>query len=325
MSGAARAKQRNTEQRDSLAGTQPRDPATVSDDPATVSDDSAAAADDPIVEALRSYDPIVEALRSYKYVSPELSYLERRALDDLWRGVVERCFPLWLAPNIVTLCGGACIASAVLLTLTHSPLLEGAAPSWVYVVNALLIFLYQTFDGSDGKQARRTASGSPLGELMDHGVDAVVVGGIVALTTDAFGLGLASPWAWIKLVGAQASFHASNLTLVLGGRMIVHASDATELQWAIIGVHIVSATFGPCATPPPLSFWGSEPPQLDAQQTLHAAAPRLRKLTPVCSSLRTPCKAGRRGRRPSRPVSRCTSRRGRWTGRAACRCASWSC
>ncbi|CAN1217453.1 Choline/ethanolaminephosphotransferase 1 [Linum perenne] len=34
-------------------------------------------------------------------------------------------------------------------------------------------FLYQTFDAVDGKQARRTNSSSPLGELFDHGCDAL--------------------------------------------------------------------------------------------------------------------------------------------------------
>jgi ethanolaminephosphotransferase len=35
------------------------------------------------------------------------------------------------------------------------------------------LFLYQTLDAIDGKQARRTGSSSPLGELFDHGCDAV--------------------------------------------------------------------------------------------------------------------------------------------------------
>lgn len=34
---------------------------------------------------------------------------------------------------------------------------------------ALGLFAYQTFDAIDGKQARRTGTGSPLGELFDHG------------------------------------------------------------------------------------------------------------------------------------------------------------
>lgn len=38
---------------------------------------------------------------------------------------------------------------------------------------ALCLWLYSTFDNVDGKQARRTGSSSPLGELFDHGCDAL--------------------------------------------------------------------------------------------------------------------------------------------------------
>lgn len=34
---------------------------------------------------------------------------------------------------------------------------------------ALGLWLYSTFDNIDGKQARRTGSSSPLGQLFDHG------------------------------------------------------------------------------------------------------------------------------------------------------------
>lgn len=35
------------------------------------------------------------------------------------------------------------------------------------------MFVYQTFDAIDGKQARRTKTSGPLGQLFDHGCDAV--------------------------------------------------------------------------------------------------------------------------------------------------------
>jgi phosphatidylglycerophosphate synthase len=47
--------------------------------------------------------------------------------------------------------------------------LEGKAPEWVYYLCAFNVFMYQTLDAIDGKQARRTGSSSPLGELFDHG------------------------------------------------------------------------------------------------------------------------------------------------------------
>ena len=35
---------------------------------------------------------------------------------------------------------------------------------------AFTIFIYQTLDAADGKQARRTNSATPLGQLFDHGI-----------------------------------------------------------------------------------------------------------------------------------------------------------
>lgn len=46
-------------------------------------------------------------------------------------------------------------------------------PSWVYASWCIGLFLYQTFDAVDGTQARRTGQSGPLGELFDHGVDAL--------------------------------------------------------------------------------------------------------------------------------------------------------
>lgn len=50
------------------------------------------------------------------------------------------------------------------------------APSWAYYICALGLFTYQALDAIDGKQARRTNSSSPLGELFDHGCDCVSIG-----------------------------------------------------------------------------------------------------------------------------------------------------
>jgi phosphatidylglycerophosphate synthase len=46
----------------------------------------------------------------------------------------------------------------------------------MYFFTALGLFIYQSLDAIDGKQARRTNSQSPLGELFDHGCDSVSAG-----------------------------------------------------------------------------------------------------------------------------------------------------
>lgn len=59
-------------------------------------------------------------------------------------------------------------------------------PDWVYLYFGLCVFLGQTFDAIDGKHARNTKRGSPLGQLMDHGCD--------ALTNSCHSLFLGASW-----------------------------------------------------------------------------------------------------------------------------------
>ncbi len=48
---------------------------------------------------------------------------------------------------------------------------EKNIPSYCFFFAAFCIFVYSTLDAIDGKQARRTKSSSPLGQLFDHGCD----------------------------------------------------------------------------------------------------------------------------------------------------------
>ena len=51
------------------------------------------------------------------------------------------------------------------------------------------LFMYQTMDNIDGKQARRTGTSSGLGELFDHGIDSLNCTLASLLETAAMGLG----------------------------------------------------------------------------------------------------------------------------------------
>ena len=51
----------------------------------------------------------------------------------------------------------------------YCPTLKEECPPWVYLSWVVGIFVYQILDNIDGKQARRTGSSSPLGEIFDHG------------------------------------------------------------------------------------------------------------------------------------------------------------
>jgi phosphatidylglycerophosphate synthase len=61
----------------------------------------------------------------------------------------------------------------------HNPDFATPVAPWVYFLCAAGLFAYQTLDNIDGKQARRTKSSSPLGELFDHVSDAMGVGTMI--------------------------------------------------------------------------------------------------------------------------------------------------
>jgi len=116
----------------------------------------------------------VEALKRYKYSGIDNSYLAKWVFQPFWRFCVN-FFPMWMPPNMITLMGFGMIVSSCFLSYIYTPHLDSPGPRWVYFAHGILLFLYQTFDAVDGKQARRTNSSSPLGELFDHGCDALTV------------------------------------------------------------------------------------------------------------------------------------------------------
>ncbi|XP_013586826.1 PREDICTED: choline/ethanolaminephosphotransferase 1-like isoform X1 [Brassica oleracea var. oleracea] len=107
------------------------------------------------------------AFHRYKYSGEDHSYLAKYLLNPFWTRFVK-AFPLWMPPNMITLMGFIFLVTSSLLGYIYSPQLDSPPPRWVHFEHGSLLFLYQTFDAVDGKQARRTNSSSPLGELFDH-------------------------------------------------------------------------------------------------------------------------------------------------------------
>lgn len=119
-------------------------------------------------------------LGEHKYSAVDTSWLDDLCMKRFWDGVVQ-LYPMWLAPNLITLIG-LVINLLTVLVLSHFCFsATETAPSWAYLLAAFGLFAYQTLDATDGKQARRTNSASPLGELFDHGCDSMTQGGALLL------------------------------------------------------------------------------------------------------------------------------------------------
>ena len=95
-----------------------------------------------------------------------------------------------MAPNMITLIGLLINITASFTVLFNDPTLEGKAPSWMYVFASFALITYLNFDCADGKQARRLHASSPLGQLFDHGCDAINEVFILLTLCSACGTGL---------------------------------------------------------------------------------------------------------------------------------------
>ena len=188
-------------------------------------------------------------VHSYAYTSPESSLCERAFLNAFWDYLVREWCPLWIAPNAMTLMGTFFCAVAYVGVLTMSPELTFAAPGWCYAAFAMCMFLYQTFDGCDGKQARRTKSGSPLGEVIDHGCDALAMCVYPVIVCDIFGVGFATSAARLTTVSVlligRAMFVVDTVSSTYTGVLPVSRFlDSQEVQLISQTVFIVAALFG---------------------------------------------------------------------------------
>ena len=148
-------------------------------------------------------------------------------------------------------------------------------PSWVLILAAIGLFVYQTLDACDGKQARRTGSSSSLGELFDHGCDAVstsmyhnhtslfcyhdynwfffsffIIVFVSLSVCLSVQLGFLTTWMVVLCAGATSLFYTAHWQTYVSGTLKFGKFDVTEAQFTIITIHLISAFFG-------TNFWST--------------------------------------------------------------------
>ena len=110
--------------------------------------------------------------------------------------------PAWVAPNLITLWGFAWNMSCLVFTYAlYGNETQGYFEPWLAVYVSVAFFIYTTADNCDGKQARKNETGSVMGMMFDHGLDAAsaIVMTLVMLRMAQVGGGITA------LVGMQVS------------------------------------------------------------------------------------------------------------------------
>ncbi|XP_037297503.1 cholinephosphotransferase 1 isoform X3 [Manduca sexta] len=204
----------------------------------------------------------LKRLSEHKYSCTSASILDAW-LQPWWCWLVSKT-PLWLAPNLITILGLIVNIVTTLILVWYSPDARQDPPRWACALCALGVFIYQSLDAIDGKQARRTGSQSPLGELFDHGCDSISTVFIALGACIAVKLGEYPTWMFFQCFCAMTLFYCAHWQAYVTGTLKMGRIDVTEAQYSIIGIHLVSAILGP-------SFWATQIPVLNMPLSLQAS------------------------------------------------------
>lgn len=188
-------------------------------------------------------DQELKRLREHKYSAVDNSWLDELCMKRWWEFVITLC-PMWIAPNLITLIGLVINLITVLILSSFSYSATEPAPSWAYLQAALGLFFYQTLDAIDGKQARRTGSSSPLGELFDHGCDSMTQVFVTLNICYAMALGTVPFGVLIVSVISVVMFYCAHWSTYCTGQLRFSKFDVTEAQMSVISVLLTTAIFG---------------------------------------------------------------------------------
>ncbi|CAI5717993.1 unnamed protein product [Peronospora destructor] len=201
----------------------------------------------------------LEGIAAYKYKAGSYTYLDN-VLNHFWTYSVQ-FLPIWMAPNLVTMIGAGVMMFTTAVQLYYAPHFYEICPTWVYILSAIGLFFYQTMDALDGKQARRTGASSPLGQLFDHGCDALctVFNVLSAAATCQAGAGFR---AYVALSSVSITFYLAQWEEYHTGVMSCGNGffGVTEGQLTLVAVHLIAAFFG-------ANFWTTELPTFSVTMT----------------------------------------------------------
>lgn len=179
----------------------------------------------------------------YEYHGGDYSFIDN-LLNPFWYKVAYS-FPTWFAPNLITLTGLVINIIAAMLIALHDPMMLGEAPGWIYINAAICLQIYAIFDAADGKQARRLNASSPLGQIFDHGCDAVNLIFIIVSSISGVGLGMGKTTVCIivtmctAFVAAQLVEFETNI-LVAGSKLF----GVTEAMLVVSALLVLTGIFG---------------------------------------------------------------------------------
>uniref|UniRef100_A0A0P4WN09 diacylglycerol cholinephosphotransferase n=1 Tax=Scylla olivacea TaxID=85551 RepID=A0A0P4WN09_SCYOL len=181
-------------------------------------------------------------LEEHKYSCASTSLMDP-LMQKWWCWLVDQC-SLTLAPNLITITGLIINIVTSLVLCYYSPDAKQEVPRWACFLCALGLFIYQSLDAIDGKQARRTGTSSPLGELFDHGCDSLSTVFVSLGVCCSVRLGTLPYWMFFQCMMAVTLFYCAHWQTYVSGTLRFGMVDVTEAQFGVMAIHLISVIFG---------------------------------------------------------------------------------
>jgi len=208
----------------------------------------------------------LEHIKNHKYKSSGYSPLDLK-FNVWWEGVLN-VIPKSMAPNLITLAGFIIMMISYGVFAIYDLTLEKEVPRWTFWVSGLCMFIYQTLDAVDGKQARKTGSSSPLGQLFDHGCDSFSVSFVIVAVAQATrfgnGFGTLAFWAIAQypfFLAHWDEYHTETMKTFIG------PIGVTESQLTVMAVMFCAGAFGQEFWLLPMSHFIGNVPVIGALET----------------------------------------------------------
>jgi len=132
-------------------------------------------------------------LHTYVYKGEDYGITYIYVTRPLAKWIVDHWVPEWIAPNIISITAFMfSITPLIVLLLTQSTHMDKTStdmPSYIFFMEACMYPIYVLLDVMDGYQARKTKNSSPLGLLVDHGLDSYTCGFLLYFNFKMLGWG----------------------------------------------------------------------------------------------------------------------------------------
>ncbi|XP_001356474.3 ethanolaminephosphotransferase 1 [Drosophila pseudoobscura] len=188
----------------------------------------------------------------YKYNCIDTGFVSVYIMHPFWNYCVK-FLPRWLAPNLLTFVGFLMtVVNFILISYydwdfkaANDKEIGNTVPAWVWTVAAINILIYYNLDGMDGKQARRTGTSGPLGELFDHGLDSYSAALIPIYIFSLFGTQDLPPIRMFFVIwNVFLNFYLTHVEKYNTGVMFLPwGYDFT--MWGVSGILFLATVLGP--------------------------------------------------------------------------------